>query len=61
MKPASKKQERTIHVISKDGKFKVYDAQSRYRAGFGSQAEADAYAARLMSGGRPFVTTESHL
>ena len=67
MKVASGKQANSIHVVAKDGKFKVYDAQGRYRAGFDLKEQADAYAAKLAGGtahrqdnNRPFATMESH-
>ena len=59
MKRTREKQEetpRTIHVVHRDGQFKVYDEQNRFRAGFVSEAIADAYVERLKMP-RPFVTT----
>ena len=57
MKHAQQKQatQRTIHVAAKDGKFKVYDEQSRFRAAFDDKATADAYVVRLKTPNHPFV------
>ncbi len=55
-----------IHVVQKGSRFNVYDAQSRYRAGFDTKEQADAYAAQLTGGvahrqdnNRPFQSTEN--
>jgi len=65
LKSANGKQA-TIHVVQKGVKFNVYDAQSRYRAGFDTKELADAYAAQLVGGPaprqdntRPFQSTEN--
>jgi hypothetical protein len=54
---AKEEHPRTIHVIHKDGQYKVFDAQGKFRAGFVSQEKADDYAKRLMTP-RPFETTQ---
>ena len=66
LKTANGKQANSIHVVQKGAKFNVYDAQSRYRAGFDTKELADAYAAQLAGGPahrqdntRPFQVTEN--
>lgn len=64
LKSANGKQANCIHVVQKGAKFNVYDAQSRYRAGFDTKELADAYAAQLtgvahrQDNNRPFQSTE---
>ena len=67
LKTSSGKQANSIHVVPKDGQYKIYDGQGRYRAGFRLREQADAYAAQLAGGSqagqdntRPFQQTENH-